>query len=404
MLRILHLSAAPYPEHNGTTVRLFGILSKLPLKSILLISNRTMKGDILESKEEIIGNITVKTASLSPRGVFAKSPLRYLHTLYKLPKKVFISSMSERFDIIHAHNSSLYLQTAKKLSRKLNKPFIIEFHAARMDYTSDISIPGTNINIPFTGRMIGTFYEERRIKDALKSCNHVITLTQPLKIWLANCYNIDENNITVVPNGVDLDKFAPIYGQIAQNRKKDLNLLHKVVMYSGVLDKINGVDEFVKVIPSIIAKKPDISFLFIGHGSEESKIIALSKKYPQVLFLPVVPYEQMPVYYQICDIFVIPRPSNISTETIIPLKLLESMAMERTVLGSDVSGIAEVIKHGENGYLFNKGDFQDFKNVLLQALVTDNTQIGKNARKTIVNNYTWDRSANILQTVYEDLV
>ena len=404
MTRILHLVWTTYPEHTGTTVRLFGILSRISHEIIMIIPNITTKCDILDPNEKIIGNITVKTAPLCPRGIFAKSPLCYLHTLYKLPKNVFNSAISEKFDIIHTHDLSLFLQTAKKLSRKLNKPFIIEFHAMRINYINNIKIPGTKISIPFSGRIIDTFYEERGIKDALKSCNHVITLTQQQKNWISNYYNIDENNITVVPNGVDIDKFAPIYEQSAITKKKQLKISNKVVMYSGVLDKINGIDEFVKVIPSIIAKKPNIFFLFIGHGSEEQKIIALSRKYSQVIFLPVVPYEQMPIYYQMCDVFVIPRPSNISTEMIVPLKLLEAMAMERPVLGSDVGGIAEIIKHGENGYLFNKGDFENFRNVLLEILVADNTQIGKNARKTIVNNYTWDRSANILQTIYEDLV
>lgn len=404
MLRILHLVAAPYPEHNGTTVRLFGILSKLSYEIIMIIPNKTMKGDILKPNEKIVGNITVKTASLSPRGIYAKVPFRYLYTLCKLPNKIIVSAISEKFDIIHSHDSSLFLQTAKVLSRKLNKPFIIEIHAVRQEYMNNINVPGTKIGIPYSGKIISTYYEERGIKDALKSCNHVITLTQPLKNWISNYYNINEGNITVVPNGVDTDKFAPIYEQAAKEKKKELNLLKNVVVYSGVLNQINGIDEFVKVIPSIIAKKPDISFLFIGHGSEENKIITLSRKYPQVVFLPVVPYEQMPMYYQMCDVFVIPRPSNISTETIVPLKLLEAMAMERPVLGSAVGGIAEVIKHGENGYLFNKGDLEDFKNMLLKVLVADNTKIGKNARKTIVTDYTWDRSANILKAIYEDLV
>lgn len=403
MLRILHLSMSSYPELNGTAVRLYGILSKLPHESISIISNRTIKGNILESKEEIVGNVKIKIAPLSPQGVFTKIPLLWLYNRYRLPKKIIISAKPEKFDIIHAHDSPIFLQIAKKLSRKLNKPLIIEFHVAEMDYISDIRIPGTKIDIPLSGRIIGMSYE-RRIKDALKSCNHVVTLTQSLKNWISNYYGIDENYITVVPNGVDTSKFAPIYEESAKKKKEELNILNKVVMYSGFLDEINGINEFVKAIPSIIAENPDITFLFIGHGPEEHKIIDLSRKYPQVVFLQVISYEQMPIYYQMCDVFVIPRPSNISTETIVPLKLLEAMAMERPVLGSNVGGIAEVIKHGENGYLYNKGDFENFKDVLLEVLDADNTQIGKNARKIIKDNYTWDRSANILQTIYEDLV
>jgi glycosyltransferase involved in cell wall biosynthesis len=80
------------------------------------------------------------------------------------------------------------------------------------------------------------------------------------------------------------------------------------------------------------------------------------------------------------------------------------MAMEKPVLGSDVGGIAEVIKHEENGYLFEKGNMESFKKTLLEIPDMDNRQIGKNARKTIAENYTWDKSAKILQKVYEELV
>ncbi len=51
----------------------------------------------------------------------------------------------------------------------------------------------------------------------------------------------------------------------------------------------------------------------------------------------------MPDYYFTSDIFIIPRPSTISSELVTPLKLLEAMSMESVVLGSNVGGISEVI-------------------------------------------------------------
>jgi glycosyltransferase involved in cell wall biosynthesis len=404
MLRILHLVSAPFPEYNGTTARLLGLLSKLPYEIVLIIPNSTMKGNIIESKEEYFRNIKIKRALLSRQGIFKKNPIRYIHSIYQAPKIVFNSAKSEKFDIIHAHDSSLFLRAAKKLSIKLNKPLIIEFHAVRKDYVPNMVIPAFRMEIPCSGRIIDTYYEERKIKDALNYCTRVITLTQPLKSWICNYYKIKKNNVTVVPNGVDINKFTPRYKESSERKKEILNLSNKVVMYAGVLNQINGIREFANIIPSIITERSDTSFVFIGHGPEEDKIFALSKKYPQVKLLPMVPYEEMPLYYQMCDVFVIPRPSTISAETVTPLKLLEVMAMEKPVLGSNVGGIAEVIKHGENGYLFEKGNMESFKRTLLELLDTDNTQIGRNARKTIVDNYTWDKSAKILQKVYEELV
>lgn len=118
----------------------------------------------------------------------------------------------------------------------------------------------------------------------------------------------------------------------------------------------------------------------------------------------MVEYEKMPLYYQLCDLFILPRPSTISTELITPLKLLEAMSMERTVLGSNVGGISEVIKNGKNGYLFEKGNSNDFKNKLQEILNTDNNKISKKARDTIINDYTWEISSSLLKKVYKELI
>ena len=362
---------------------------------LLITSDRTIKGNIIEPKEEYFTNIKVKRFSLySNNAIFRMAPLRYIHTIYQKPRIIIDTAKLERFDIIHVHALSFFGEAAKKLSRKLNKPFIIELH-----------IPPANVS----GLRNGIFnfvYLERRNRKILKSCNCVITLTHALKNSMCSKYKLPKNKITVIPNGVDINKFTPKreYKKKAEKLKENLNLSDNVIMYAGFMDRINGMIDLANVIPSIISEKTDTSFVFIGHGPEEDKIIALSKKYPKnVKFLPMVHYDEMPIYYQMCNLFIIPRPSTISAETVTPLKLLEAMAMEKPVLGSNVGGIAEIIKHGENGYLFEKGNMDSFKKTLLEVLDADNRQIGRNARKTVVDNYTWDKSAKILQRVYEDL-
>jgi glycosyltransferase involved in cell wall biosynthesis len=175
-------------------------------------------------------------------------------------------------------------------------------------------------------------------------------------------------------------------------------------MYAGYMDKVNGTVDLAGIIPDIINQIPGIFFLFVGSGPEENRIVALCQRYPdKVKMQGRVPYEEMPAYYQMCDVFVIPRPPTTHAEIITPLKLLEVMSMEKAVLGSDVGGISEVIRHGENGYLFEKGNMKSFSETLLQVIDSDNSRIGKNARESIMEKYTWDKSAKILTKVYGDL-
>lgn len=392
-LKILHFALAFFPEYSGTTIRLSTLLFNLPYEILLVVPDRTIGGDVIEQREEYFNNIKVKREAMQSIPAFKRlAPMRFINTFYQRPMRLFDSAKSESFDIIHAHNSSFFANAADKLSKRTNKPFIIELHTAELDYKYGIK------------GYVNAFYIDRMTKRYLNSCSHVITLTESLKNWISIRYGIPEEKITVVPNGSDINKFAPKYKNNAEDLKEKLNLSDSVVMYAGFMDRINGMLDLANVIPNIIAEKPDTSFVFIGHGPEENSIIALSKRYPQVKFLPMVPYDEMPVYYQMCDAFVIPRPSTISAETVTPLKLLEAMAMEKPVLGSNVGGISEVIKHCENGYLYEKGNMESFKKTLLDVLDGDNSQIGKNARKTVAENYTWEKSAKILQKVYEDLV
>jgi glycosyltransferase involved in cell wall biosynthesis len=145
--------------------------------------------------------------------------------------------------------------------------------------------------------------------------------------------------------------------------------------------------------------------LLIGNGPEVGKIETLLHEYPDgIKFIPFIPHNEMPKYYQLCDIFIIPRPSTISAETLIPLKILEAMAMGKPVLASDVGGLAEVIKHRVNGYLFEKGNMDEFIKILFQILDEDYNAIGRKARESVLKEYTWKKSAKILEDIYKNFI
>lgn len=394
-MKVLHLTKYFFPEYSGTTTRLYNIVSRLPFNVQVLTSDRTGKGDTIPRKKEQFSNVKVNRIPLVPGDALQNIPvLRYAHTLYRRPSILTRFALKEQFDIIHAHNSLTFGEAAKEISRKFNKPFILELHGLSQESSAGV-LGG-----------IKTWYIERVDRKLLGHCDHIITLTQSLKEWLLSSYELPESKITVVPNGADIEQFSPRneHKVKAEELRKRLGVSGKIIMYAGCMDRINGMEDLARVIPQIIQERRDICFIFVGQRPGERRLIALSEEYPQnVKFLPMVPYQEMPAYYQMCDVFVIPRPSTISAETLTPLKLLEVMAMEKPVLGSNVGGIAEVIKHGENGYLFEKGNLGSFKETLSEALDTDNRQIGKNARKTVIDSYSWDKSAKILQKVYQDL-
>ena len=82
------------------------------------------------------------------------------------------------------------------------------------------------------------------------------------------------------------------------------------------------------------------------------------------------------------DIFVVPRPSNIITETTTPIKLIEAMASGVPVIASNVGGISEYVQHGNNGYLVEPSNPEELLNAIqtLSEKPKLRTKLSKNAR------------------------
>lgn len=395
-MEILHLSQFFLPEYSGTTTRLYNILSHQPFAINLLVSDRTIQGKIIGKKRETINNIHVERISnKSPLNLNKIAPFRYYNLLWHQPNILIDAASKKNWDIIHVHDSLPCRRAGYKLHKKSRKPLIVEFHIASYDYSQGPS------------KVLQNTYLKISDKQITHHCDRIITLSNSLSQWISKEYRVPEEMITVVPNGVDSILFAPdrIHKEKADKLKQEMGIRKKIILYAGYLDSINGIPFLLKVIPQIMHERNDAIFIFIGHGPEEEAINLLSKKYPHnIKILTMVPYDEMPIYYEMCDLFVIPRPSTISSETLTPLKLLEAMAMEKPVLASNVGGMSEIIVNGENGYLYQKNNLNSFIKTLHIALDSSDNKIGKNARRTVVENYRWDKSANILRRVYEDLI
>ncbi len=73
------------------------------------------------------------------------------------------------------------------------------------------------------------------------------------------------------------------------------------------------------------------------------------------------------------DVLVYPRKSIRLTDLVTPLKPLEAMAMGKVVIGSDVSGIKELITHDKNGFLFKAGDVDRLARLLTELVLHKKT-------------------------------
>lgn len=380
-MKIMILHNTFIPEYGGSSIRAYNLLSRIPYDITVITPDRKSDGTPFKLKYEKLNQITIKRVNaLTPHSIWRLPLLRYFYH----EKTILNAAKKEHVDLIQSRNMPPYIFAAYKSSKNMNKPLIIEAH-------------------PIASKRFQYYTNMMNIKKIFKHAKHVISLTEAIKRWVMKQYQIPIEKITVIKNGVNSDIFKPQNTEIIKNIKEKLGNPDKIIMYAGYFDKINGFELILNNIPSILSYNPHINFLFIGQGPYFQQIKKMAKEYPQIKLLTSVKHEFMPAYYQTSDIFIIPRPSTLSSELVTPLKLLEAMSTESIVLGSDVGGITDVVEHEINGYLYKKDSPKSFHDSLMDVIEKNNNKIGKNARKTILKEYNWDKSAKKLQNVYDSI-
>lgn len=409
-MKILHFAYGFIPIYGGTTTRLLNLLSDIRNKHYLYVpfpSSGSLPNNIgkLEN-HDVFGNIYVRRCNLIDNSKF-KNLLATGFISMEVNPRIFIKSVKEKdFQIVHGHNPLGCAIAAMKYSKKNNLPFVYEAHDILADRPLNQK-EGKSFKEISQPRMNPIILKEKRVFGA---ANAIITQTNAMKRRIINIYDIDTNKVHIIPNGIDGERFNPEQWNAQSNElKKKKNWIGKVIfMYIGFLDNINGVSFFLDAVNELQENiKCKIKIVIVGRGPLQNYVETMSKNKESLIeYLGVVNYEEMPIYYSACDVFVIPRPSSLPAETLTPVKLLEAMAMEKLVLGSDAGGLLEVLKNNENGIIFKKGNKEDLlkKIIFLVKNIETMDHIMKQARKDAIQNFSWQRSRKLLQDVYNSVV
>lgn len=184
-----------------------------------------------------------------------------------------------------------------------------------------------------------------------------------------------------VPLGVNTNKFKPPKSKKQAKQKVNINPKNTVIGFSGRLGREKDIPTLIEAFKQLKKTNKSIKLLIVGEGIELEKgkdiIYAGSTN-------DVIPY------LQAMDIFVLPSLTETSS-----LATMEAMACGLAVTATPVGSIREYIKDGINGMIFPRRDTESLYEKLQHLLVDEKTrkQIGKEARKTIIQKYNWKTTA-----------
>lgn len=351
-MRVLHVLDHSIPLHSGYTFRTRSILREqraLGWETFHVTGSKQNSGDMRE--ETVDGLHFYRTA-------VADSPLAKLPVLNQ---KQVIDGLVRRLseiipqikpDVLHAHSPSLNAIAALKAGKKFGIPVVYEVRAFWEDAAVDHG----------TSTEGGLRYRLTRALEthALRQADAVTTICEGLRRDIV-ARGIPADKITVIPNAVDIDKFA-VGGVADQDLKTKLGLQGaRLIGFIGSFYAYEGLDILLRAVPALTAERPDLRVLLVGGGPEDARLRQLAKDLnivDKVVFTGRVPHEQVQMYYDLLDVLVYPRLSMRLTDLVTPLKPLEAMAQGRVLAASDVGGHQELIVDGKTGVLFKADDPQ----------------------------------------------
>jgi glycosyltransferase involved in cell wall biosynthesis len=290
-------------------------------------------------------------------------------------------------DAVRVLHNLTFFKTAIRAAKQLHPDFIYERYSlwavAGLCLAKECCVPLVlEVNAPFA-------YEQQHYRAGVtcpplarwvermiwRKAGLVIPVSESLCSRLRGS-GVKAERIHVLPNAVNTDLFHT--GVDGTSVRQRLKLEGRFVIgFVGTFKRWHGVDFLLSAFQILHQTDPSTHLLLVGDGplrlqlEEEVRKMGLRGA---VTFAGAVAHEEIPPYLAATDAAVAPYPA-LQDFYFSPLKLFEYMASGRAVVASRVGQVAEVVRDGVTGLLFEPGNVADLVGCIRR--VRDNPALGR---------------------------
>ncbi len=258
------------------------------------------------------------------------------------------------FDLVHGHDW-LVASAGDHLAKRFRAPLVVTIHATEY------------------GRHQGWVekHPQSHIHGVEKwmanRAERVIACSHYMRGHIADIYGLEEQRVTVIPNGIDPSELKPV---------EDLDTLRarfaapdeQLVLLVGRLVYEKGFQLALDALPGLVERVGNVRFLVAGSGTHEDELKAQAEKLGLMehgTFLGWIGDDVLHSLYRIADLCVIP-----SIYEPFGLVALEAMASGCPCLVADTGGLREIVSNDEVGLRFDAHDSESLGE-MAERLLTD---------------------------------
>lgn len=234
-------------------------------------------------------------------------------------------------------------------------------------------LTGTKLVLVIHGNESIHFYDpesvrKRLIRATLKRADHIVAVSGDLRDKLVQSYGIAEKRVSVLGNGVDLEKFRAL----PRNRARaQLGLPEqgRILVSVARLSSEKRLDLLLRALAEVAAEGTPFQLYLVGDGPERARLEALRQDLglqDRVVFQGAVPHAEVPVWMSAADLFCLSSDREGS-----PVVIGEAFACGTPVVATRVGGVGDLVVDERLGLLVPPGAAGELAQAIKAALAAD---------------------------------
>lgn len=259
----------------------------------------------------------------------------YLSMRYSRHAQKLLQTMN----VVHVHHPFLSGSLALRYCRPAQIPIVFTNHT-RYDLYAQAYLP----NMP---EEVSLGLLQSYMPPFCKAMDLVVTPSAGMEKVLRELKVV--GNIEIVPNGVDLTNFqsaTPLSREQFGYKQDDI-----LIVYAGRIALEKNLPFLIESFTGIAKAIPNIHLLLIGGGvqqyEEEVRELIKQQDLPdRIQMTGRIPYDQLPSYLAMCDIF-----ATASVTEVHPLSVIEAMGAGLPIMGVESVGVGDTVQDGLTGFL-----------------------------------------------------
>jgi glycosyltransferase involved in cell wall biosynthesis len=246
---------------------------------------------------------------------------------------------------------------------------------------------------------------------SLVAADRILPLSTPEAEYLLDHYEAvptGDQRVTVVPNGIDPTQFPAAPPGTRERRRKELGVAAAefLLLIPSRVDPRKGQENMLRALIAARSALQEHAYRLLllawptpptDYATRLRGLIAEHNLGNRVITHPPVPHDDMAGFFAAADGVVLPSQEYFS------IVMLEAMLLECPLIASIHGGSRDVIDDGVNGLLVDHNDIDQLAEATLRMMALDEgarRRMGRRARQSILNGYTWDRIAQRLLDIY----